>query len=250
MTRNAEHSARALGYFSIGLGVLEMTAPGVVTRAMGVRGGTLRHWILRGFGAREITAGIGILGQRRAGQWLWARVAGDVLDVTFATSALLSSRNHRGRVLATLVALGGIAALDLQTAEQLDGAAVAGNGRMVRAITVNRSEEEVDAFWRQFSNRADSSPELRDAQLTPAPGGRGTEIRVEESLSDLGITNALARVTGRSRQQRVQADLRRAKQLLETGEVTLSDPTREGAGLLQPAGQPRGRYAAAVGGQA
>jgi uncharacterized membrane protein len=239
-----ERSARALGYFSVGLGALEIAAPGLVARAMGMRGGGVSSWILRGFGVREVTAGMAILGQRRPGQWLWARAAGDVMDMTFAASGLLSSRNHRGRVLASLVALAGVTALDLQTAEQLDGAGIAGSDRMLRGITVNRSMEEVERFWREFSNRAETSPELRYAQFAPAPGNRGTEIRVEEPLPKLGFGNAFARMTGKSVQQRVQADLRRAKQLIETGEITLSDATREGEGLLQAAGQPRGEHAA------
>ena len=245
-----ERSARALGYFSIGLGALEIAAPGMVARAMGLRGRGKSNWILRGFGVREVTAGFGILGQRRPSQWLWARVAGDALDLTFAAAALLRKRNRRGRVLATLFALSGITALDMQTAEQLEGAAIAGEGRMLRGITVNRSVDDVERFWREFSDRADTSPELRDAQLTPAPGGRGTEIRVAEPLPSFGIGTALARIVGKSPQQRVQADLRRAKQLVETGEITLSDATLDGAGLFQAAGQPDPDAASPIGGRA
>jgi uncharacterized membrane protein len=49
---------------------------------------------------------------------------------------------------------------------------------------------------------------------------------------------AVKRTTGSNPAQRVEADLRRAKQLLESGEITVSDATRDGAHLFQDAAQP------------
>ena len=66
--------------------------------------------------------------------------------------------------------------------------------------------------------------------FTPAPGNRGTEVRValkyDPPAGKLGA--AVARLFGASPQAQIREDLRRLQQFLETGEV----PTT--------AGQPRG----------
>jgi len=66
--------------------------------------------------------------------------------------------------------------------------------------------------------------------FVPAPGGRGSEVRVELTYDPpLGQVGAvIASLFGRSAEQEIAADLRRFKSLMETGEM----PTT--------AGQPRG----------
>jgi len=54
--------ARRLGWFSLALGAAEMLAPRRLNRVLGVRPN--RDWLVRGFGARESAAGIGIPGTR------------------------------------------------------------------------------------------------------------------------------------------------------------------------------------------
>lgn len=67
--------------------------------------------------------------------------------------------------------------------------------------------------------------------LRDAPGGRGTEVRVtvryEPPAGDLG--RAVARYFGEEPVQQLDDDLRRLKQVLETGEVVRSDGSPEGA---------------------
>jgi uncharacterized membrane protein len=69
-------------------------------------------------------------------------------------------------------------------------------------------------------------------QFRPAPGGRGTEVRLsmEPFASGGRVSRWLARLVGWGTERAVAEDLRRLKQLLETGEV----PTTEG--------QPSGRH--------
>jgi uncharacterized membrane protein len=80
----------------------------------------------------------------------------------------------------------------------------------------------------------------------PAPGGRGTEVRVELTYEPPGgaLGNTVARLLGQEPRQQVTDDLRRFKQVLETGEVLRSDGSPEGrrAGRLaaQRPGQPEG----------
>jgi hypothetical protein len=229
-----ERTARALGYFSVGLGVAQIAAPGHVARIVGIRPGTFTRVAMRTIGVREIVAGIGILTQRRPAQWLWARAAGDVMDVLLTATSLISTRNQRGRVAATLAALAGITAIDAQTAEQITQHNSLNGRTAIKGITINRPQEDVEKFWREYTQRPDSAQELQTARFNPAPGKRGTEVRVEVQAAP-----AVLRVVSRHPQQQVESDLRRAKQLMEVGEVSLSEATAEGAGLFQGAAQPR-----------
>jgi hypothetical protein len=99
--------ARALGWFSIGLGAVEILAPGAVARFLGSE----RRGLVRGFGAREIAAGIGILAGDRVAPWIWARVAGDALDLAALGFAI--ARGRRRNALIATGAVAGVTALDL-----------------------------------------------------------------------------------------------------------------------------------------
>lgn len=64
--------------------------------------------------------------------------------------------------------------------------------------------------------------------FTPAPGDRGTEVKVvlkyDPPGGRLGI--ALARLLGESPSTQIRDDLRRFKQIMETGTVAMSTPSR------------------------
>jgi uncharacterized membrane protein len=74
-----------------------------------------------------------------------------------------------------------------------------------------------------------------------APGGRGTQVAVElEYTPPGGVVGAtLAKALGRAPEQELQADLRRFKQLMETGEVVLSEGVLRGV-AQPPEGEGRG----------
>jgi uncharacterized membrane protein len=81
-------------------------------------------------------------------------------------------------------------------------------------------------------------------RFEPRPGGRGTIVRVElEYRPPGGIAGAaFAAVFNASPQQQLDDDLRRLKQVLETGEVLRSDGSPDGTGSVrqhpaQPAGE-------------
>src|SRR6185436_8716727 len=97
---------RLLGWFSIGLGVCEVLRPGAVSRLAGANN---HKSLVRCYGLREIAAGVGILSDPNPGKWLWARVAGDVLDI-----ASILKGSERGLVSAgALAAVAGVTALDI-----------------------------------------------------------------------------------------------------------------------------------------
>ena len=96
--------ARGLGWFSIGLGIAEIVAPRMVAQAAGFR---CSDNVVRLYGAREILNGIGLLLARKRAPWMWARVAGDALDIATA------------RRPAGIAALGAVTVIDVATAAQL-----------------------------------------------------------------------------------------------------------------------------------
>jgi uncharacterized membrane protein len=74
-------------------------------------------------------------------------------------------------------------------------------------------------------------------RFTPAPGGRGTEVRVQLQYTPPAgaLGRQLAKLFGEEPEQQIRDDMRRFKQLAETGEIPLS----EGPGLWRPARPPR-----------
>lgn len=102
--------ATFLGMFSIGLGLAEVLRPAKVAARTGVpyRG------LLRAYGLREIAAGAGILASDRPAFWLWARVAGDVIDLaTLAAAYAEVGEAGRRRAVEAAVAVAGVTALDV-----------------------------------------------------------------------------------------------------------------------------------------
>lgn len=115
---SAQLLARGLGWFSIGLGVTELLAPGALSRSTGL--GDSRG-LVRGYGLRECAAGAAILASHDPEPWIISRIAGDVLDIlTLAAARPRNSEQRRHRRAATLAVLGATA-LDVACANMLSG---------------------------------------------------------------------------------------------------------------------------------
>jgi len=268
-----EQIANGLGWFSLGLGLAEVIAPKAFARFIGAQG---RHTLLiRLMGLREITAGVGILTNPRPAHWVWARVAGDAIDLACLGAAFSSKDADHDRLKAATAAVVGVTALDIYNAQQLSRD---DNDRAIRVhtITVNSSPEDVYRFWRDFENLPRFMSHLVsvritgerrshwvakgpggttiewDAEITkdvpgqliawrsvegadvensgvvrfdPAPGGRGTEVRVELVYNPPGglLGASVAKLFGEEPGEQIKGDLYRFKQVIETGEVIHSD---------------------------
>jgi uncharacterized membrane protein len=107
-------------------------------------------------------------------------------------------------------------------------------GRTVEweAEVVEERPDELIA-WRSLAG-ADvrSSGSVRFGE---APGGRGTEVVVELEWSPPGgaVGETVAKVLGEEPATQLADDLRRLKQVLETGEIARSDATPKGHALAQ-----------------
>lgn len=107
--------SRALGLFSLALALAEMAAPRRVERLTGLRG---KRGLVRLFGLREFGTGAALLASRRPGPWLWARVAGDVLDAAVLGRRAGRSGPGRGRALASVATVAGIGLVDAWAARR------------------------------------------------------------------------------------------------------------------------------------
>ncbi len=287
--RSRERFSRALGWFSLSLGLPAVATPRELARLTGVPDDQQNRTVLRVVGVRELGVGFGILTQPRSAAWLWGRVAGDAMDLALLGLALRSKHAQQSRVTAATAAVVGVTALDLVRAVQLSRGLGRPSGRVredrgmhvLKTITVNRSPEEVYGFWHDFRNLPRFMDHLEDVQVigerrshwkakapagrtvewdaeivedrpgeliawrslegadvrnsgsvrfTPAPGRRGTEVRVELHYSPPGgvVGATIAGLFGEEPDQQVNGDLRRFKQVMETGEVVQSDATTHG----------------------
>jgi hypothetical protein len=111
--RTARKVARGLGWFSIGLGLAELLAPRVVVRATGLRE---QEALLQVYGVRETATGIGLLASSQPRRWMWARVAGDALDLATLWAA---GRPRRLSTASTLATVAAVAVADLVCARAL-----------------------------------------------------------------------------------------------------------------------------------
>ncbi len=273
--------ASGLGWFSIGLGLAELLFPRRLARLIGA---PQRTGIIRATGARELVCGAGILSSRIPAGWLWARVAGDTVDLGLLGASFSSRRSQHDRLMTASAAVMGVAALDIYCAQQLSRAKGLSlrSVQVERSIAINRSPQECYDFWHDLENlprfmkhlesvtslgnrrthwiakgpgrmqvkwiaetTEDRPGELiawrsvgGDVQhsgavrFESAPGDRGTIVRVSMSYSPPGglLGSVVARLFREEPNVQVTGDLRRFKQILETGEICTTRGQPAGAG--------------------
>ena len=185
----AQLLARALGWFSVGLGVTELVAPGTIARITGMNG---NRGLIRALGVREITQGVGILSRPKPVGWLWSRVFGDVVDLAVLGKAAASPRANKLRVAASAAAITGMTVLDFKSSQQLTRIADLieddGSIRVKKSIVINRPIEEIYNFWRDFKNlprvmehleSVDVTSEKRSHWVAKGPGGKRIQWEAE-----------------------------------------------------------------------
>lgn len=234
--------SKFLGMFSFALGVAQLVAPDRLNQLIGVKDTAKTRMIQRAVGVQELTAAQGIFALSPPTPVLWSRVAGDVMHLGLLTRALAVRRNDdRRRVpLRRRDKAGSYDARRLSTAI----AAVAGIG-IVDTLVSTRYQ----ARWPKEPTQGQPLPAKRDGQRVEAHynGHPGMTIRASESeirpvLQRLGIFergNVLFRqapgargteviVETHKNTDRLKAELRQAKQLVEVGELVRSDAAPEG----------------------
>ena len=160
---DTKRMTRALGYFSVGLGLAQVLAPRKVAAAAGIHSGG--ETVMRIVGLREIVSGVGLLTQPNPTTWLWLRVGGDLMDLALLNSVSTSPDVDRERLSAATAAVASVAAADAFAGTRLiagqgkfpadtsrDVPTVLGDGQVKAAVTVGAPIAEVYAFWEGFAN--------------------------------------------------------------------------------------------------
>ncbi len=100
------------------------------------------------------------------------------------------------------------------------------------AQIINEKENELIA-WRSLEGA--TIPNAGSVHFKTAPDGRGTILKVEINYDAPGgtLTAAIAKLFGEEPGQQVQEDLRRLKQILETGEMTTTEGQASGREATQ-----------------
>lgn len=182
--------AHGLGWFSIGLGLAEVSAPSSVAKLIGVRDDADNQALLRVCGLREISNGVGILSSSQPASLLWGRVGGDLMDLFLLGAAATAPDTQKGRLAGGALAVVGVTALDVLGAALQDGSAheglrsrklsagafdgqprtrgqelPAGAFQVRKSITVRRAPDQVYRFWRDFSNLPKFMHHLESVQV-------------------------------------------------------------------------------------
>lgn len=275
----SDHSApdpigRGLGWFSVALGAAELIFPKTLSRWIGANPDGAAPVIMRLVGIRELAVGASVLLQPRRPLPLWARVAGDAVDLALVGLAATGERSSPARLAITATAIAGVTALDVVTSLRTTRDAERLTDPVIFSVTINKPPQEVYAFYRDFKRlpefmdflesveeldahtsrwtakapvggtrvtweativedrpgeviRWESTQDSHlkiDGRVTFAktPGRNMTEVRVEMKLGAMGV-HPTALVAKLVAGPQIKGDLRRLKQVMETGEVLYSD---------------------------
>lgn len=181
--------AESLGWFSIGLGLAAIAAPRGLSRLIGANGNGL---LLRAVGLRELVSGIGILTNRQPGGWLWARVAGDLMDLALLRMAFAKRRASPLRLTAATAAVAGVTTLDVCCSLEHSKVEYGKDdgGRVNKTVMVNRSPQELYSYWRDFQNFPRFMDHLESVQITGgtrshwiAKGPAGTRVEWDAEIT-------------------------------------------------------------------
>src|SRR4051794_3603239 len=235
--RDKDTLARSLGWFSLALGAAQLAMPRLLARVVGAPDEGRAPHVMRAMGAREVATGAGILWRPRPTGFLWARVAGDALDL--ALLGLTAARTGRfGRAAIGIGAVAGVTAPDvLESIRLTRKSGTPRSEQLVRkAVTIRKPTHEVESAWAGASEARRVVDEAGGSvRFLHAPGDRGTELVVEFEVDPRGgdFGRAAAKLSGKDPATQLADELRRFKQRVEVGEVVRSDGSPEGHALAQ-----------------
>lgn len=142
----------ALGWFSVGLGLVQILAPRSLGRFIGA--GESHAALMRLCGVREIASGVGLLSRRAPAGSAMARVAGDAMDLALLGAALRSPDAQPARLMGAATAVMGVMAVDMYAAGRnaRNGLAESENVPVKVSIAINSPAQKLYDFWHDVEN--------------------------------------------------------------------------------------------------
>jgi hypothetical protein len=104
----------ALGWASLGIGLTELAFAEGICRVLGLS--KYRADRVRALGLRELASGWGLLREPQRRDWVWARVAGDAMDLTLLAVTFGKPRANRLWQGVITAAVAGVTLVDLYAA--------------------------------------------------------------------------------------------------------------------------------------
>lgn len=159
---NSISLSRNLGWFSIGLGLVELLTPRSFARSIGVA--EENQNLIRLLGARELAAGAGLLARPKPTSHMWSRVLGDVMDLALLGKALARHDSQpaafrgfrddaRRRTAGAFVAVAAVTAVDVAV-----------------SLALTRPPR-VEPAWRYTPTGGRAGIPRRSNHVVPAPSG-------------------------------------------------------------------------------
>lgn len=239
--RGGDALARSLGWLGVGLGVAALAAPGTLARFIGAPDTRWSRSLVRlaGAGVMGVTMLDLLGGQRLGGGKLLDRLSEvrarrDLERRGITVTRSITIKRSREEVYGFWRDFENLP----RFMRHLESVTVVGDGRSrwktkAPAGSVEWEAELVEdrpnerIAWRSVEgSQIDTNGIVR---FVPAPGGRGTEVHVElcyrPPLGKLGAS--IAKIFREAPEQQIEDDLHALKQVLETGEVVVSDATYE-----------------------
>lgn len=168
----ADRLARALGWFSIGLGLTELVAPGRLARSLGLDD---KEGLIRAYGLRELASAVPTLSVDKP-IGLAARIGGDAIDLATLAPALHRDNPKRRNAAIATAMVAGITLLDLAAYAGVKAAHRRGPGSdrdysdrsgLPRGAEASRGlarkDFEIPADYRAEGEVADAVPALASA---------------------------------------------------------------------------------------
>lgn len=224
---HAPRLALGLGWFSLGFGVAQVATPRAFARMIGVRSNRRNRTVMRVIGACEIAAGLGLLTRSRPADRLWARApqVTKAITVNRPPEELYQFWRDLENLPRFMNHLDSVKRGDEGRFHWIAKTPIGTTLEWDAEILEDRPNEFL--AWRSLDGaKVASSGSVR---FERAPGGRGTEVHVEIGYQPTGgvLGAAVAGLFGKGVAEYLAADLRRFKQLMETGEVVTSDQRRK-----------------------
>jgi uncharacterized membrane protein len=222
--------ARALGVVSVALGIAQIAAPRRIVHLVGVRDTERNRDTMRVAGAMAAVAGVLALDAVAARRWDQSAVSRPVVRHGRPVARSVTVRRPAEEVYAFwrrlenlprfMDHLESVRAIGERHSHWRARAPAGMSVEWDAEIVIDRPNELI--AWRSMPGSA--VPNSGQVRFVGAPGHRGTEVHVELLYSPpagkLGVI--VARLLGEEPGQQVAADLRRFKQVLETGEIVYS----------------------------
>ncbi|HYO52083.1 hypothetical protein [Archangium sp.] len=177
-----ERLSWALGWVGLGIGLTELTFPERICRILGA---PRRSGLMRVLGLREFASGLGLLLQPHRREWVWARVAGDALDLALLAVTFRLPRANRAWQGAITASVVGVTLVDLYAAAAKRSPLLLRSGAVEPALGMGAGSSGPAESWRGSGLAEDVGASRRQSE--EGPSDEVKQRMMKEAAQELGL---------------------------------------------------------------